>query len=61
MTGRTKTIGDVLLLLGGVFIILEIVEIISGIPYFGNIDSLGMIFFLGGIAIKEENRLNTRR
>jgi hypothetical protein len=59
---RRKSIGTVLMSVGGIIMLLEIVGILTGtlggpeFLYFlgGVLEGMGFVFFLGGFAIREE-------
>ena len=57
MSERTKQLGERLLMFGGILLLYEVIGLITGLPYFEGLGSVGWIFFLGGVAIREENRI----
>ncbi|MFX0045828.1 MAG: hypothetical protein ACFE8Z_08275 [Candidatus Hermodarchaeota archaeon] len=50
MPDRRELLYNCLLLIGAGLLLMEIIEAITGIPYFAGIGILGWPFFLSGIA-----------
>ncbi|MFX1483082.1 MAG: hypothetical protein ACFFCP_07820 [Promethearchaeota archaeon] len=53
MNYSKKALYDGFFYIGSILLVLEIIEAVTGVPYFWGIGILGWPFFLGGIAGKE--------
>ncbi|MHA2378084.1 MAG: hypothetical protein ACXADO_07450 [Candidatus Thorarchaeota archaeon] len=54
MPDRREILFNCFLIIGVVLLLMEIIEAITGIPYFAGIGILGWPFFLGGIVGRAE-------
>ena len=59
MSGRRELLYNCLLIIGVGLLVMEIIEAITGIPYFAGIGILGWPFFLGGIAGRADESRRT--
>jgi hypothetical protein len=68
MSERKKSIGTILLSIGSIILLFEILGMLTGtlggppFLYFlgGLLDGVGVVFFLSGFAIREENEKNRK-